>query len=206
MQFKISRLDNEDNTFISPSWEDLNTLSYEVATQILEEGTKFDRIVTLAKGGWPMTRSLVDYLGINSVASIGIKFYSGVNKRMKMPKIYQELPVEVVGERILLFDDVADSGESLEFTRSYLLEKGVGLVKCATLFYKPFSILKPEYFASETSSWIIFPYEVLESMRFLEGVWSQKGFSHDEIFDRFAKIGIGEKYLNHYHMLYKDSV
>ncbi len=202
MKFPVTQFDQDGATFITPTWEELNQLAFTVAQKILADGAQFDRIVTLAKGGWPMTRSLVDFLNVREVASIGIKFYAGINKRMSRPEIYQDLPVIVKGESVLLFDDVADSGESLEFTRQYLLEQGVTAVKCATLFYKPHSTLKPDYFADETTAWIIFPYEALESMKLLEGTWLKQGLKKAAIIDRFIKLGIKDRYINHYQKLH----
>lgn len=202
MKFPVTQFDQDGTTFITPTWEELNQLAFTVAQKILADGAQFDRIVTLAKGGWPMTRSLVDFLNVREVASIGIKFYAGINKRMSRPEIYQDLPVIVKGESVLLFDDVADSGESLEFTRQYLLEQGVTAVKCATLFYKPHSTLKPDYFADETTAWIIFPYETLESMKLLEGTWLKQGLKKATIIDRFIKLGIKDRYINHYQKLH----
>lgn len=60
------------------------------------------------------------------VASIGVKFYAGIDERLEQPLIYQDLPVSVRGERILLFDGVADRGISLQYTSEYLTKyKGV---------------------------------------------------------------------------------
>ncbi len=202
MKFPVTQFDNNGAAFITPTWEELNQLAFAVAQKILTDGAQFDRIVTLAKGGWPMTRSLVDYLNVREVASIGIKFYAGINKRMSRPEIYQDLPVIVKGESVLLFDDVADSGESLEFTREYLLDQGVASVKCATLFYKPHSTFKPNYFAGETTAWIIFPYETLESMKLLEETWLKQGLKKAAIIDRFIKLGIKDRYINHYQKLH----
>ena len=137
-----------------------------------------------------MTRCLVDFLQVHEVASIGVKFYAGINKRLKQPQIYQDLPVSVVGERVLLFDDVADTGTSLQFTHRYLSEyRGVEDVTTATLITKPRSILKPDFSGSETSAWIVFPYDAAEMITLLGKHWKERGLSDNDVCERFSKLG-----------------
>lgn len=201
MQFPVTSFPNEETKFIYPNWEQLNKITFRLAEQIVAEASQFDRIVTLAKGGWPMTRALVDFLQIPEVASVGIKFYQGINQRLNRPEVYQNLPVAIQGERVLLFDDVADTGESLEFMRDFLNEKGVGEMKAATLFYKPHSSVQPDYYVEETNAWIIFPYETLETMELLEKKWQKQGVDQSEIKRRFKQLKIRNGYINHYRQL-----
>lgn len=199
MQFKSINFRGENINYIAPSWDQMNQLAFEIAKKIRVNGQKFDRIITLAKGGWPMTRSLVDFLQVEKVASIGVKFYSGVNQHMKKPRIYQDLPIPIAGENILLFDDVADTGESLMFVKDYLRSKGINGVKTASLFYKPHSKIKPDYFGSETDAWIIFPYDMIEDGVFvLRDKWKKSGISKQEIDSRFKQLGFKKEWLEEY--------
>ena len=72
MKFKVIKFPGEKTTFIAPTWDEMNQLAFEVSQKIIKDKKKFDRIVTLAKGGWPMTRSMVDFLSVDKVASIGV--------------------------------------------------------------------------------------------------------------------------------------
>ena len=139
MKFKVIKFPGEKTTFIAPTWDEMNQLAFEVSQKIIKDKKKFDRIVTLAKGGWPMTRSMVDFLSVDKVASIGVKFYGGINQKLTRPQIYQDLPEPIKGERILLFDDVADSGGSLEFVQQRLLKFHPKSITTATLLYKLWS-------------------------------------------------------------------
>ncbi len=201
MLFPVHSFSQDPMQYIAPTWSDLNLLTFEVAQQVLASEWQCDRVVTLAKGGWAMTRSLVDYLGVNDVASMGVKFYSGINQRLEKPEIYQDLPVTIAGEKLLLFDDVADTGHSLVFVRDILLERGAAEVKTATLFYKPHSVLKPEYFAAETSAWIVFQYECIEMARMLAPKWLQSGIPEKEVIDRLKHLGFTEDVYAHYQKL-----
>ena len=190
---------NDPVNYLCPNWDDMNHLAFAVSQQIKKQKTKFDRIVTLAKGGWPMTRSLVDFLEVPTVASIGVKFYSGLSQRLDRPQIYQDIPISVQGETVLLFDDVADTGESLIFTQDYLKTRGVKEIKTATLFYKPHSKLKPDFYGAETATWIVFPFEQFEMMALLNKKWSKNGVESQEIKQRFEEMKFSQDFIEACH-------
>lgn len=198
MQFDHIVFDNDPAQYITPSWQDLDQLSFELAKQVIESGEKFDLVVALAKGAWPMSRALVDYLAMSNLVSLGIRFYSGINQRLKEPEVYQDLPVKVKGKRILLFDDVADTGESLIFASDYLLEQGAALVKTATLFFKERSAITPDYYASRTNAWIIFPFEIREMSQLLSNNWRKQGLAESAINARLKKLNFSEKIMQYF--------
>ncbi|MFZ5376762.1 MAG: phosphoribosyltransferase [Patescibacteria group bacterium] len=189
---------NSKASFIAPSWGQMNDLAFEIAKQAFAADERFDRIVTLAKGGWPMTRSLVDFLKVGKVASIGVKFYSGINERLPKPEIYQDIPVSVEGETVLLFDDVADTGESLKFVVDILRARGVRKVMTASLFYKPWSCLEPDFYGAETDAWIIFPYDLVESIDILGKKWRSENLGDTEILNRFKKLNFRQEWVEYY--------
>ena len=198
MQFDHIVFDNDPAQYITPSWQDLDQLSFELAKQVIESGEKFDLVVALAKGAWPMSRALVDYLAMSNLVSLGIRFYSGINQRLKEPEVYQDLPVKVKGKRILLFDDVTDTGESLIFASDYLLEQGAALVKTATLFFKERSAITPDYYASRTNAWIIFPFEIREMSQLLSNNWRKQGLAESAINARLKKLNFNEKIMQYF--------
>ena len=179
---------NDDRIFVAPGWQELHALTFAVAQQIYTQKQQFDRVVTLAKGGWPMSRSLADFLEVGEVQSLGISFYTGVDQRKPHPIVYQDLPIDIAGETILLFDDVADTGESLEFATNYLYERGAHQVTTAAIFYKERSKLTPDYFAAQVAEWIVFPYELVETLRLVGTDWLAAGIDPEEITERFEAL------------------
>ncbi len=199
MNFAKINFNHDPIDYIAPTWNEMSELAFVIAQQMAKQKITADRIVTLAKGGWPMTRSLVDFTGINEVASVGVKFYKPeIGQRFEQPEIYQDLPISIKGETVILFDDVADTGKSLEFTKQHLLKLGVKNVVVATLFYKPHSVLKPDFYGAETSAWIIFPYESRESFSFFNHKWTQEGLTETEIDERMVKLGSQRNWLAEY--------
>ena len=198
MNFKLIKFPDEETSYITPTWDEMNQLAFEISQKIIQDKKKFDRIATLAKGGWPMTRSMVDFLSIEKVVSFGVKFYQHINRRLDKPYIYQDIPERISSENVLLFDDVADSGKSLDFARDYLINHGAKSVTMATLFYKPHSTVKPDYYAAQTSAWIIFPYEAVDAIKVLSQKWQEKNLSQKEIITRLGKLGINPDWIKFY--------
>jgi hypoxanthine phosphoribosyltransferase len=73
--------------------------------------------------------------------------------------------VKTRGKRVLIVDEVADTGKSLKMVREHIVQEGAEEVKTATVYYKPWSVVRPDYFAKETSDWIVFPWEIKETLR-----------------------------------------
>lgn len=187
---KATIIDNQ--SYISPSWEQTGILCFELAKKIIAKGNKYDRLVALVKGGLTWSGTLIDYLDIPQLSSFQVKFYSNISKTNNRPIIVQSLPVVVENETILLFDDVVDSGETVKIAKDYLLMCGAKKVVTASLFIKDWAKIKPDFYATNTSSWIIFPHEIREMIKLLYSKWKKAKVSENEIKKRLIKIGISK--------------
>ncbi len=127
-----------------------------------------DVIVGISRGGLVPARVLSDIMGVGTVGILGIVFYKGVGKTARFPEITQELTMDLAGKKVLIVDDVADSGRSLAVAKEYVVRKGAGEVRAATIHYKPGSIFRPDYFVAETTAWIVYPWEAHETERELK--------------------------------------
>ncbi len=160
--------DEKEMTYTAPSWDHIQNLSFDLYMDIKKSNYKPDIMAGVSRGGLVPARILSDlYLSDKmkvTLAIMQIGFYSGIDKTNKEPIIYQDLPGHIYGKRILLIDDVSDSGVSLDFALKYLHMKKPLEVVVGTLYYKPWSILKPHFYVEETSSWIVFPHERFEFM------------------------------------------
>jgi len=127
-----------------------------------------DILVGVSRGGLVPVRILSDKLGINKLGILGIQFYKKVGETKDFPEITHDMPVNIEGKKVLVIDDVADTGKSLVAARDYLSRKGAAEIKTATLHYKPTSIIKPDYFVGVTTAWIVYPWEQYEVKREIE--------------------------------------
>ncbi len=187
----------QDNniTYHYYSWQELGSLTEKLARQILQKNLKIDRLIALATGGLTMSRALRDYLGLKKLASIKIEFYSDIATRKPTPVITQSLPLNIDGENILIFDDINDTGRTLQAAKQYLSLRGARQIYTATLFQKPHTTHPSDFFQQETTSWIIFPDEVRETITLLARRW-QQNLSPKEIKDRLSQIGFTSKQLD----------
>ena len=137
------------------TWGDIEKLCERLAWRIRKDGFVPDVIVGVGRGGWIPARLLSDMLGVEELYSIGVKYYSGIGRRRKKPILTQDFPGSARGKRILVVDDIAHTGRTLQLVRERLA--GAREVRIATLHMKHHSRLKPEYCAKATNAWLEYP-------------------------------------------------
>lgn len=178
-----------DIEFEIPTWEQIYQLLLNLADRIQESRFKPDIIVGVSRGGWPAARVMSDLLEKPKLANVATEFYLGVAETKGEPVITQTVSVPVKGKRVLVVDDVADTGQSLRLVQSHLKEQGATEVRIATIYYKPCSILVPDYYKKETSSWIIFPWERKETVRKIAKKYRHQGRPIDEAKEKLIRFG-----------------
>jgi hypoxanthine phosphoribosyltransferase len=173
-------------------WEQLGTDIFQLAKQIIESGAEFDRIIALAKGGLTFSRSLLDYLEVESVSSIQIQFYTGIAETEKTPVITQSLPVSIKNEKILIFDDILDTGETMKLAKQYLQYHGAQSIHTAVLIEKPWAKVPVDFSARSSEAWVIFPNEVRETINCLSAIWKKNNDSRENIEKQLLQIGFSK--------------
>jgi hypoxanthine phosphoribosyltransferase len=158
---------SDPQKYIAPSWDGIYERLIDIALRIRSSGFKPDYIVGVSRGGWAPGRILSDLLENPHTANIKIEFYLGLGKTARKPVVTQPLAEDITNKRVLVVDDVSDTGESLKVALDHVVERGAADVKTATVYYKPHSTFKPDFFADSTSDWIIFPWERLEATKLL---------------------------------------
>jgi len=152
----------------------------DLARKILDDEFNSDVIVGVSRGGWIPARVLSDLLENPKIANVKAEFYLGVAETKREPVITQSVSVNVKGKKVLVVDDVSDTGKSLHLVKTHLLEQGAKSLKIATLYYKPWSITKPDYYEKTTRDWIIFPWERKEALRKVIEKFEQNGKSVED--------------------------
>ena len=179
-----------DSEILVLTYDDIWKLTYKLAKEITESNLTPDILVGIARGGLVVTRLLSDIMDIYPVAIFGVGFYKGINDTEKEPKITQDLQIDLTNKQALLIDDVSDSGKSFTFAVKYLQEKGVKSFHTVALHYKPHSIFKPDIYVSETSKWIVYPWEYMEFSRLYFKQQLENGISKNQIKQKLLAIKI----------------
>jgi len=172
------------------SWDEIYAMLVNLADRIKKDRFKPDVIVGVSRGGWPPARVLSDLLENPELANVKVEFYVGVNETKKEPVITQPISVPVKNKKVLVVDDVADTGRSLLLVRQHLLENGAKEVKVATIYYKPWSKIIPDYYERKTNCWIIFPWERRETVRNVLEKLMKKGKTVEEVKEVLVKAGL----------------
>ena len=156
------------------SWRDIDELARQLYKLVKNDGYDPEIILGISRGGWIPARLLSDMFEASYLleghqtssilATMQIRFYTGIAETHTKPVIAQDVGVDIFQKKILLIDDLADSGESLNCALNYLKLKDPKEVRIGTLLYKPWSKVKPEYYAEEATEWVVFPHEYYEFM------------------------------------------
>jgi len=176
-----------------PSWEQIYEMLLNLADKIKKDGFKPDVLVGVCRGGWPPARVLSDLLENPQLANVKVEFYAGVAETKGEPVITQPVSVSVMGKKVLVVDDVTDTGESLRLVKQHLDEMGATEVKVATIYYKPWSKLVPDYYEKKTSKWIVFPWERKESVTSLIKKYLKNGKSVEEAKRKLIESGMNKE-------------
>lgn len=179
--------------FEVPTWEKIYELLLNLADKIRKDDFKPEVIVGISRGGWAPARIMSDLLENPELASVKAEFYMGIAETKGEPVITQPVSVSVRGKKVLVVDDVADTGKSLRLVRNHLKEHGASEVKIATIYYKPWSIMVPDYYEKETKSWIIFPWERKETVRNVFERYKRQGKSIDEAKEKLVESGLNRR-------------
>jgi len=132
---------------------DTNTLIKEV------KPFEAQTILAIARGGMSLAHYMAEGLNIRDVQSIRTELYDNEHKRSELTLFGECLFAEHV-KKVLVVDDIADSGETLEFIMNYLHENFKDVeFKSMTLFYKKTSVYQPDYWINEADAWIEFFWE-----------------------------------------------
>ncbi len=134
---------------------------FKTDIQVLKEHCEpfdADTIVAIARGGMTLGHALSMALNIRNLQSIRCESYDGDMQRQS---------VSVIGEcdftqskRVLIVDDIVDSGKTLNALLPYLQNKYPNLLfATAAIFTKSTALLQPSFSLHEAHDWIDFFWE-----------------------------------------------
>lgn len=144
------------------TWESFGSASRELAEKVAESGYVPDVIMAIARGGLFIAGALGYDLDVKNLHVVNVEFYTGVDERLDMPVMLPPVPaaVDLAGARVLIADDVADTGETLKLVRDFCRDH-VAEARIAVIYEKPRSHVKCDYVWRQTDKWIEFPWSML---------------------------------------------
>ncbi len=144
------------------TWEDFGTATRELARLVVADRFAPTVLLAIARGGLPVGGAVSYALGLKNTCVVNVEYYAGIDVRLEVPVI---LPPaldlgHVEAERLLVVDDVADTGETLQLVAE-TIRPVVAELRTAVLFEKSRSVVRADYVWRRTDRWIDFPWSVL---------------------------------------------
>jgi len=141
------------------TWSAFGDATRQLARTVHEDGFSPDIVLAIARGGLTVAGALAYALGIKNCSAINVEFYTGIDTRLEVPVL---LPptlnlMDIQGARVLVADDVADTGHTLRLVREVIAQH-VSEARTVVLYRKPRSVVTPDYVWRETDRWIDFPW------------------------------------------------
>jgi hypoxanthine phosphoribosyltransferase len=146
-------------------WNLFYKLAKQVAKKINSSDYKPDVIVGLARGGWVLARVLCDLIGVKDLLSLKVEHWGVTATPDGTAKLKYLLNVDLSGKKVLVVDDITDTGESMRVTIEYLKSLKPSEVRTAALQHITSAKFKPDYIGEEIKwRWVIFPWNFTEDM------------------------------------------
>jgi len=141
------------------TYETYGSAVRELAAHVADDGYRPEMILAIARGGLLVAGSLGYALSVKNIYVMNCEYYTGVNERLPVPVMlppYVDF-VEMEDAKILIADDVADTGHTLKMVYDFCAER-VSEVRAAVLYEKSHSLVKCDYVWKRTDQWINFPW------------------------------------------------
>jgi hypothetical protein len=148
-----------------PSWDYLNNSCKKIVKKIKEDKFKPDVVIALSRGGFVPARTICDMLIIKDLVSIKVDHWGITASMDGKASIRYPLKVDLTGKKILVVDDITDSGESMIVSIDFLKSLNPKEIKTAAALHIKTSKFKPDYYGEEIDwKWVTFPWNYVEDM------------------------------------------
>ena len=148
------------------SWNEVERRCYRLADLIRSSAYQPELIIAIGRGGYVPARLLCDNLHLMALTSIKIEHYLAGADRQREALVRYPLKADIHGLRVLLVDDVNDTGDTLEVAIRHLREFHPAGIRTAVMHQKSSSSLQADYSARHVIKWrwLIYPWAVNEDI------------------------------------------
>ena len=150
------------------SWADADRWADRLAEQVRSASAVPETIVALTRGGWVPSRLLSDRLGVKRIVSLRAQHWGVTATPDGKAQLTEGLSGRVDGEKVLIVDDITDTGESLALAVAHVAEQHPTRLESAACLHIAHSKFVPTYFAEEIPRsgwvWVVFPWNYWEDL------------------------------------------
>ncbi|WP_337860725.1 phosphoribosyltransferase [Ferroplasma sp.] len=175
------------------SWSEIEEWTKGIMKMVIEDKYNPDIIIGIARGGLVPARMVADYLFKKDLVSIKTEHW-GVTATVDGKAVLKEkLNYDIAGKKVLIVDDITDTGESMKLSYNYIKSLNPAEVKTTSMLYVNDSKYTPDYYGKglqkEQWAWFIFPWNVYEDTYNLA-----KKFMEDPVTVEALKEKLSENY------------
>jgi hypoxanthine phosphoribosyltransferase len=150
------------------TWEDVDRWADRLEELVRAADARPDTLVGLTRGGWVPSRLLSDRLGVKRLVSVRAQHWGVTATPDGAATLSEGLSGPIAGEKVLVVDDITDTGESLRLAVEHVRAAGPARVESATFLHIAHSKHVPTYYAEEIPRdawvWIVFPWNYWEDL------------------------------------------
>jgi len=148
------------------TWGRTYSLARGVSLKILRDEFQPDFVIAIGRGGYVPARVVCDFLEMGALTAIKIEHWAMGARRREEARLLFPLNVDISGKKVLVVDDVTDTGETLLEASTHLAKHDPAEVRTAVLHHKVSARFQPDYFTRKVVKWrwIIYPWAVVEDI------------------------------------------
>jgi hypoxanthine phosphoribosyltransferase len=154
------------------SWNEIETWCDSIREKV-SLSFKPDAIVGISRGGLVPGRILSDMMWIKDLQSVKTEHWGLTATVDGKASIKNRSVLFLEKKRVLLVDDITDTGESMTLAKEYISEFSPIEVRTAALLHINRSKFVPDFYAEEIDNsnwtWFIFPWNIHEDLDNLSG-------------------------------------
>jgi len=150
------------------SWADVDRWADRLAERIRTASAVPETIVALTRGGWVPSRLLSDRLGVRRIVSLRAQHWGVTATPDGTAQLTEGLSGPVDGQKVLVVDDITDTGESLSLAVAHVAAQHPTRLESAACLHIAHSKFVPTYYAEEIPRtgwvWVVFPWNYWEDL------------------------------------------
>jgi len=146
------------------TWTQIEDLAIRLADRL---SSHYEVMLVITRGGMVPACIISERLNLRNILVAAVMFYTEQERTLDKP-IFLQLPADPLlnGRKVLIVDDVWDSGKTIMAVRERVMDAG-GYPETAVLHYKPahnaYAGTSPDFYVDETDAWIVYPWDVGEA-------------------------------------------
>jgi hypoxanthine phosphoribosyltransferase len=148
------------------TWNKIIRDAKTLAKLVKQSGYKPDIVIAIGRGGYVPARIICDFMMLRDLTSVKAEHWGSAEMDSKEAVIKFPICTEIRGKKVLLVDDVTDTGRTLIVTLEYLKGLAPAEIRTAILIHKTCSEIVPDYYVNKIVrwKWLIFPWHVWEDL------------------------------------------